>query len=640
MLNQRQIEILLELWQRKGECMTASYFAKKLNVSLRTIQGDIKQIKKSLLGEECASVVSVASKGSTLKVDDEEAFSAFINTLYQEYAQISLNYPTSRINQILMFLLNQFRMVSMMDMEEQLHISHSTLLNDLKRVDEILEKFELELVKSDNRLLIVGLEINKRRCLAEKNIYFRHIKDEEHTDYIDEKQLLIIKNALMSILLEYRYHIADTEIQNAILRLNIMIRRLQRSFYIQPDEVKITDNLGEERNLSEDLFEVLSRKLGIRVTREEIDYFALYLKGQCNDQSAEIITTEMDAFILTAFDRIKQNFGIDFTDNINLRIALALHCTPLSIRIKYDMQLKNNMLDYIKQTFPLGYDIGISFALLLEEKYGKRLSEAEISLIAIHFYSSLLEVNNRKGTCRVLVISSLKNSMTMLLRQTLLKWFSSAISKLDFINPMGVRETDLDDYDVFLTTEKGEFLENGMAMYINAFPDNYDYLNMKLMLDGFKNIDDILEIFTPELFFTAKSGKKVDILRTLCLQSEEKFRVSTLYGEVLKREEMGSTYFSKGIAVPHPMHAVSSDTFVSVFVSEKPVVWDEEGNLVNVVALVCIGKNNPQAFQLWDYFSKIFADQQFVGRATENPGFDGFKQVLQEALKEGIKELE
>ncbi len=38
MLNQRQIEILLELCNHTEEYLTASYFADKLNVSLRTVQ--------------------------------------------------------------------------------------------------------------------------------------------------------------------------------------------------------------------------------------------------------------------------------------------------------------------------------------------------------------------------------------------------------------------------------------------------------------------------------------------------------------------------------------------------------------------------------------------------------------------------
>lgn len=48
MLNQRQIEILLEFCNHTEEYLTASYFADKLNVSLRTVQGDMKAIKTEL----------------------------------------------------------------------------------------------------------------------------------------------------------------------------------------------------------------------------------------------------------------------------------------------------------------------------------------------------------------------------------------------------------------------------------------------------------------------------------------------------------------------------------------------------------------------------------------------------------------
>ena len=46
------------------------------------------------------------------------------------------------------------------------------------------------------------------------------------------------------------------------------------------------------------------------------------------------------------------------------------------------------------------------------------------------------------------------------------------------------------------------------------------------------------------------------------------FEIEDLHSQVQQREEIGSTYFSKQIAVPHPMYAVSSDTFISVCVSK------------------------------------------------------------------------
>ena len=494
MLNQRQIEILLELCNHTEEYLTASYFADKLNVSLRTVQGDMKAIKTELEEESCAHIESKASKGSCIVVEDADEFSAFVNSLYQEYTTVSLNYPTSRISKILLLLLSRHRAVTLSEMEEKYFVSKSTLLNDLKKVEEVLDKFHLELMHGSNKVMVDGFEINKRRCLAEQDLYLAHIKNEHGMSYIDERQLAKIKNILTEKFVEHQYHIMDTDFNNAILFLNIMICRMGDGFYVQSNELDITENLGKEYEMSKDIFEKIGRRFFIKVTDEEIKYFALYLKGQGNNRDSDTITPEMDKFITEAFAQIKENFGVDFTDNINLRITLALHCMSLQIRIKYDMQMKNDMLDYIRETFPMGYDIGTYFAFLLSQKYGKKVSDDETALLAVHFYSSLMELNSGVGKIKILVISSLKNSMTLLLKQSLLRWFSDRVSAVDFCNPMDVTEDMLDEYDIFLTTEKDEFFEKGLAMYVNAFPNQHDYANIKLNLDGFKDIEDIASI--------------------------------------------------------------------------------------------------------------------------------------------------
>lgn len=90
---------------------------------------------------------------------------------------------------------------------------------------------------------------------------------------------------------------------------------------------------------------------------------------------------------------------------------------------------------------------------------------------------------------------------------------------------------------------------------------------------------------------------------------------------------------AKGIAVPHPVHAVSSDTFMVVYISEKPVVWDEDNNMVNLIILVHVGKNNTQAFQIWDYFSKIFSDKTLIKKLLKNPSYDNFIILIKNILE-------
>ena len=266
MLNQRQIEILLEFCNHTEEYLTASYFADKLNVSLRTVQGDMKAIKTELEEESCAHIESKASKGSCIVVEDADEFSAFVNSLYQEYTTVSLNYPTSRISKILLLLLSRHRAVTMSEMEEKYFVSKSTLLNDLKKVEEVLDKFHLELMHGNNKVMVDGFEINKRRCLAEQDLYLAHIKNEHGMSYIDERQLAKIKNILTEKFVEHQYHIMDTDFNNAILFLNIMICRMGDGFYVQPNELDITEDLGKEYEISKDIFEKIGRRFFIKVT--------------------------------------------------------------------------------------------------------------------------------------------------------------------------------------------------------------------------------------------------------------------------------------------------------------------------------------------------------------------------------------
>ena len=185
---------------------------------------------------------------------------------------------------------------------------------------------------------------------------------------------------------------------------------------------------------------------------------------------------------------------------------------------------------------------------------------------------------------------------------------------------------------------------------------DYDYIISRLLIERKKNsnlkeicrfahgldkdIEDVADIFHPELFSSVKSSNKEEVLSMLCEKSTAYFQVENLHSQVLQREEIGSTFFSKQIAVPHPMYAVSSDTFVAVCVSKEPIIWDEEKNEVHLVMLMHIGKNNPQAFQLWDYFSKMFADKSLVERLVEDPSYPNFIRLVKGALETGINSTE
>ena len=634
MFNQRQIEIVLELCENADNYMTASYFADKHQVSLRTVQNDIKLIKKELSTETALTFQSLAPKGSRITVNDPLDFTELKERLYQQFSNTAMNYQSERINQLIVLLLNQHRSISLYDIETSIYVSHNTLLNDLKRAEEVLQKYHRELMRSSNKVMVDGTEINKRLCRSEENLLVANSGALTHTAGYDDKTR--IKNILVETFVTFKHNISEVSLNNAILMVDISIQRMKNWFYIEPSDFRMDENCEFEQEISACIFKNIREKFHIQIPDAEIDYFAIYLKGQGNYTSTSVISQEMNDFILNALRDIRATFNIDLTDDLNLRISLALHCTSLIVRIQYDMQLKNHLVDYIRQTYPQGFDIAAYFASLLQEYSGKKVNDEEIAFIAIHLYKAIMELQSNTGTKKILVISSLRRSENILLRQTLYSWFPDQIAELYFVFPEKMDESYLERYDTFITTEKGRYYDMGLAIYISQFPDQQDYLNLKLAMDGFKNISDILEIFHQDQFvyFDKPGIAKQQIIDTLCQNASSAYNLKGLNEAVMERENMRSTFFGNGIAAPHPMSAVSSNTFVCVGISRDAVEWDVSHNKVHLILLVGIGKNNTKAFQLWNYLSKLFADRNLVKKLLMNPCYENFLKLLKYAISD------
>ncbi|MBP3852161.1 MAG: BglG family transcription antiterminator [Erysipelotrichaceae bacterium] len=632
MPNERQLAIIMELMDNAGSYITASALAKEKQVSLRTIQNDMKEIRKILDNEE--SVVFESSpKGSRLLIKNEADFAKYKESFFLNSTSFT-NTQDERVNDLLFYLLNQYRSISLYQLETTLYISHSTLINDLKKARELLQNYNLEILRNANRITLDGSEINKRNCILERNLMVSNTSFIKKNQDISSK-LDIVKDLIVQSFVELKIDISDVDLANLVLLLYITIERIKKGFYIQSYDLEISENLEPEIDIARTIFKKIEEQYMLRVTEEEINYLSLYFKGR-GGYAEVVISNDTDAMIESILLEIQEKFGFDFGNNLNLRIALALHCNPLFIRIKYNMQLKNPLKEYIRQEYPQGYDLAVVFADRLQNIFHKRITSDEIAFIAIYFYSALSEVHENTSGKRVLVISSNRASENTLIRQTLYKWFSNQISDLRFISAKELEDNPsiLDQYDVTTTTEKGKFYDNGIALYINRFPTRNDYLNLKLSLEGLKSLNNILSIFNKDLFFVVDNASKEEVLHQLCDKVNEIYHLDGLYEAVIDREYMRPTFFGNGFAAPHPMTPVSSDTFVSVCLSKTPIEWDMDKNKVQLILLIGIGKNNYNAFHLWNYLSNIFGDRYFVKKLLNMPTYDTFIEMLKEAFAE------
>lgn len=633
MLTKRQLQILQEFEKHQHSYLPAEYFVNKMNVSTRTIQTDIKVIREYLEATSDAKLISVASKGRKLIILDHERFYQLINGKTEDPPDCQ----NDRVRKLCIILLNQNKPVSRQFLIDRLFVSTTTLSLDLKEAEKILSLYQLEIQRRPHiGIQLVGDEKEKRKCLLNLGNLEVYQNQQAIKDQVVFRQE--IEKIVVGILLKHHYHISDTLFQNLIVHLEMAIKRIKNGFSIQKYRSMDSVLLSSEIDVSREIFQRLEGRFYFTSTEEEIVNFAIYIKGKSDYEEDDYISEEVNQFILHALKEIREKFDIDFTQEMELRISLALHVMPLLTRIEHDIQNENQLLDQIKQSFPLAFDIAAYMCMLLQRKIHKKIEEGEIAYLAIYYNQYLQKHNDISGKQRILIITSLKRSESVLLRQRFATWFANEISVLTLLSSYELRPEILDDYDVIFTTDQNEETERYGAILISFYPSETEYSKIKLAIDGFKDKFEITGLFSEELFEAGDYRSKEEVLQRICENSRSKIgsKVEKLIKLVNLREELGSSFFGNRIALPHPINPISTETFVSVMLLKDELEWDTDGNRVQLVMLVAIEKNNAKVFQLWNYLAKIVQDKHFVERVAQEPNFANFQKQLAELLDEYI----
>lgn len=633
MLTKRQKEMIQEFERHSPSFLTADHFVEKFQVSMRTVQSDIKKIREHLATTRYAELISVASKGSQLIIKDYTAFQVNI----QQKEIISESNQSDRVRKLCVLLLNQKRPINRQKILDQLFIASSTLNMDLKEADKLLSNYQLSVERKRNSgIFISGNEYDKRKCLLK--LGHLDIHQGQSNMETEESFRQEIEMVLVSVLLKHHFHISETLFQNLIVHIEMAIKRMKSGFYIGSDEFGGITDFDSEMEVSTEIFQRLAERSYFKVSQEEILNLAIYIKGKSDYENDDYISEEVNTFILHALKEINEKFDIDFRQEIDLRISLALHLMPLLTRIEYNIQNENKLLDQIKQSFPLGFDIAAYMCMLLQNTIDKKIEEGEIAYLAIYFNQYLAKYNDISGKKRILIITSLKRSESILLRQRFATWFSNEITILTLVNTHEVGFLDIEDYDVIFTTEQTELTDKMGAILISFFPSEQEYSKIKLAIDGFNDKFEIVNLFDEALFRYGHFTNKKEVLDKICSISVSKVgdKVFQLREAVELREEIGSSYFGNGIALPHPINPILAETFVSVILLKNELDWDSDGNKVHLVMLVAIEKNNAKVFQLWNYLAKIIQEKGFVDRVIKNPTFENFRENLSQLLDEYI----
>ncbi|HHX53089.1 MAG TPA: transcription antiterminator [Erysipelothrix sp.] len=633
-LSPRQCRIILDLNNNLDRFITLEELAEKYNLSKRTIQKDLSNIKDSLLDYQLDIETSIG-KGIKLISQNPKLLDKYVSevrvklTSANEFSNIN-----SRVSFIITQLINFGDYIKSETFAEQMFVSLPTVSNDLKIVRDKIDIYGLEIVsKPGYGIKIQGKEKNKRLCLIKEGIFrepgatlLNTIGETSSTSSI-HNDLIKIGSLITETLLNHEYTISEIVLQNLVVHLHVSIHRIRNGDILEDSSSDLPPKYGKACKIATEIMNSSVKLFDIPFYESEVNYLALNIFGKKEYEDELFITEETNNIVDKGLEKVKQVYSIDLANELDLKIALGLHLAPFMIRVEQEMQFTNMSTLNIKQRFPLAYSIASDFISSVFPAR-REFTEDEICYIAIHFINFVDDKISSKVDNNILIISSKRKNETFLMRQKIIRSLPQ-INEINVINEQQYQINNYANYSVIITPDPEIADKYEGVKLVNFFVNDLDIRKIEFGLRGLKSISDITDKFKKELFIRKTFKSKDDILNDMLKLVEEKYQCGTEFSDSVIQHEINtpSSYFGNGIAILHPEEPITNRSFVGVALLNHEIRWDFESD-VHTVLLVSIEKNKPKELEIWNILSEFISDKQFPQIQKDLSTFEEFIEYI------------
>lgn len=618
---------ILEILSEK-DYVSSRYLAEKTQVSSRTIYNDVTAINSDLKAVQ-AEIISKPRYGMKLLVKDTKRFREYVNDLRNTCQK-----EKDRVQYIIARLLSENSAVKIEDLCEEMYISRSTFQNELKKVRKLLKTYSLSIgYKPYEGMRILGEEKDIRRVLAKmkrKELIQKTVQKEDG--------LALIGESLKSILKEYQYHISEIAFHSLVTHLYITIRRIENGNILDKEYHPMDKSVigKEELLIAEQIIISIEEKFDIKFTQKELDYIMIQLKSKktITKDDNTVISSEIYDMVMEILEEIYHSYHIDLRHDFELITFLAMHLVPLGIRLIYGLTVDNPILEDIRENYPLAYEMAHVAGKRMQAAYGKELPEDELAYIALYLNVAIERyTKKREKKFNLLVVCATGRGSAQMLIYQMKDRFGERINEIFMHESRNLDDVNFDNIDYVLTTVKiDEVVPVPIIEFKNLFQKDSDTIFRDYLKENKQK--EVLKLFHPALFFSGIRGKcKEEVLKEICERiAEVKGTEIDLYEMVMKREEMGSTYFGNRIAIPHPYKTIGKESIVSISVLDQPVEWND--GWVQLIIMISMRKDGDQELRLfYKTASKLIMNKSLVDQLIKNPTWENLILIIEELAR-------
>lgn len=302
---------------------------RELNMSATELKEKIDDINEQTQNYDF-QIIQKAEK-FILQIDDYESFNQYL-------VENNLNIlkQTERSKIILFHLFQSEGYITIETLANIIEVSRNTIVNDLKAVEDFLEKFYLILRRKKHYgVKICGNEKWYRKVFAHfiHHNNFEILPSSDYVTFIKQDYRKLIEKNLLHIITENNLSMNDVAYYNLVQHIEILLFRTMKQNYIT-NETTIRQHEEKYFHVAEQIVNWMEKQFRLELPDAEVRLLSAHIQGktatsELEGEKQEELTGEIE-IILSKMD---QEFSTSFSKDEELKWNLVLHVYPLLKRL-------------------------------------------------------------------------------------------------------------------------------------------------------------------------------------------------------------------------------------------------------------------------------------------------------------------
>ncbi|KRF65475.1 hypothetical protein ASG99_18470 [Bacillus sp. Soil768D1] len=500
---------ILDYLISKKEYVPVKEIAKQMQLSEKTIYRDLKLLEEDLK-ERNIHLKKRPGVGISLVLTDDQILKLSEEISFLNKRDVcSLSVESRRMKILTNLLYDSPQETSINKLSEAYFISSTSIVNDLKVIEEWIQPFNLTLEKNNNGTRLIGREGDIRKAMVylinelineepkiEKEIESRIEKAtlSELVNQFGHKNVEIIKQILEETESRLGYLIGDPYYINMLTHLLICIKRLKKGKIVYQEDVPYNISITDQKiySISKEMAEQITKLFELTLPEEEIYFIYQYLisSGVCitslNLETTNLLNkANLDSRIIAKelIQTVSNIIKLDLTDDRQLYEGLIIHLKPMLNRVKYQISIKNPLLDELYKEYSSVFVlVRLGMLPIMQVHKLNYISQDEISYLLVHFQAA---IEQKIKKIRVILVCSTGIGTSHLLKNRINRSFPEW-EIVDVISASWLdRFSNLDDIDLIISTVKLQ--QNSLPVaYVSTLLNDADvkHIKEKFVEDG------------------------------------------------------------------------------------------------------------------------------------------------------------